>query len=65
MSPFLSLPLDFNADPAPDTVADAPAPFHDTEPPPLDTEALLTELGLSGQAVREVLNHAAPGGFGG
>ena len=65
MSPYLSVPLDFNADPTADTVADAPGSFRDTDPPPLDTEALLADIGLSGQAVREVLDHAAPGGFGG
>ena len=65
MSPYLSVPLDFNADPAADTVADGPGSFRDTEPPLLDTESLLSDIGLSGQAVREVLNHAAPGEFGG
>ena len=65
MSPYLSVPLDFNADPPADTVADGPGSFRDTEPPLLDTEALLTELGLSGLAVRELLTHTAAGGFGG
>ena len=65
MAPYLSAPLDFNADPTADTVADGPGSFRDTDPPPLDTEALLTELGLSGLAVRELLTHTAAGGFGG
>ena len=65
MSPYLSVPLDFNPDMPTDTVADGPGSFRDTDPPPLDTEALLDAIGLSGQAVREVLDHAAPGGFGG
>ena len=65
MAPYLSAPLDFNADPTADTVADGPGFPRDTDPPPLDTESLLDEIGLSGQAVREVLDHAAPDGFGG
>ena len=65
MAPYLSAPLDFNADPTADIVADGPGSFRDTDPPPLDTEALLTELGLSGLAVRELLTHTAAGGFGG
>ena len=65
MSPYLSAPLDFNADPTADTIADGPGSFRDTDPPPLDTEALLTELGLSGHSIRELLNLTAAGGFGG
>ena len=65
MAPYLSAPLDFNTDPAADIVADGPGSFRDTDPPPLDTESLLAEIGLSGHSIREVLSHTAAGGFGG
>ena len=66
MAPYpIDTPLDFNTDPGADIVADAPGSFRDTDPPPLDTQALLDVIGLSGQAVRELLTHTAAGGFGG
>ena len=66
MAPYpIDTPLDFNTDPATGAAADAPHSFNDTDPPPLDTDTLLAELGLSAHGVREVLGHTAAGWFGG
>ena len=65
MAPYpIDTPLDFNTDPGADIVADGPGSFRDTDPPRHDTEALLDVIGLSGQAVRELLSRTAAGGFG-
>ena len=53
------VPLDFNTLRDTDSLADAPGPDlrpHDAPPAPdLDTGALLAELGLPAQAVREIV----------
>ena len=53
-------------------VADAPvsghrvaSPFDDADPPPLDAEALLAEVGLPAHSIRALLSHTVAGGFGG
>ena len=66
MAPYpIDTPLDFNTDLADDAVADGPGSFRDTGPTPLDTEALLAEVGLPAHSIREFLSHTAAGGFGG
>ena len=55
-------PLNFNTPRHTDSVADAlgpeTGPHHESPVPTLDTAALLTELGLSGRAIREALTES-------